>query len=120
MQRDQITSNLNALNISDSEYKGLIENAFQHLENFKQTYTNSAISDKKKLISSIFPEKIEFDGKKCRTTRINDVLRCMLQIDKELDENKKGEISRNRSLSRVVETPGMTAVFPWSPAWEMS
>ena len=33
---------------------------FLHLENFKQTYTNSAIAHKKKLISSIFPEKIEF------------------------------------------------------------
>ena len=31
MQRDQITSNLNALNISDSEYKSLIENTFLHL-----------------------------------------------------------------------------------------
>ena len=60
---------------------------------------------KKKLISSIFPEKIEFDGIKCRTTRINDVLRYILQIDKELDENKKGQISKNMSLSRVVESP---------------
>ena len=30
-------SNLNELNTSDSEYKVLIENAFKHLENFKQT-----------------------------------------------------------------------------------
>ena len=37
-QRDQITTNLNMLNNSDSEYMNLIENAFQHLENFKQTY----------------------------------------------------------------------------------
>ena len=96
---------MNRINTSDSEYKGLIENAFQHLENFKQTYTNSAITHKNKLISSIFPEKIEFDGKKCRTTRINDVLRYILQIGKELDENKKGQISKNMSLSRVVETP---------------
>jgi hypothetical protein len=56
-QRDQITSNLNGLNISDSECRGLIENAFHHLENFKQTYINSAIAHKKKLISSIFPKK---------------------------------------------------------------
>jgi site-specific DNA recombinase len=53
----------------------------------------------------IFTEKIEFKGKKYRTTRINDVLRYILQIDKELDENKKGQISKNMSLSRVVETP---------------
>jgi hypothetical protein len=58
------------------------------------------------LISSIFPEKIEFDGKKCRTTRINDVLRYILQIDKELGENKKGQISKNMSLSRVVDAKG--------------
>ena len=58
-----------------------------------------------RLISSIFPEKIEFDGKKCRTTRINDVLRYILLIDKELDENKKGQISKKLSLSRLVESP---------------
>ena len=42
---------------------GLVENAFHHLENFKQTYLNSPLAHKQKLISSIFPEKIEFDEK---------------------------------------------------------
>ena len=32
------------------------------------------------------------------------MLRYILQIDKELDENKKGQISKNMSLSRVVES----------------
>ena len=77
-QTDQITSSLNGLNTTDSEYKGLIENAFKHLENFRQSYINSSIEDKTKLISSIFPEKIEFDGIKCRTPRINDVLEVYL------------------------------------------
>ena len=40
---------------------GLVENAFHHLENFKQTYLNSPLAHKQKLISSIFPEKIEFE-----------------------------------------------------------
>ena len=86
---------------------GLVENAFHHLENFKQTYLNSPLAHKQKLISSIFPEKIEFDGKKCRTIRINDFLRYILQIDKELPENKKGQISKNMSLSRLVESEGI-------------
>ena len=43
----------------------------------------------------------------CRTTRINDVLRYILHIDKGLDENKKGQISKNMSLSRVVESEGI-------------
>ena len=42
-----------------------------------------------------------------RQNRINDVLRYILQIDKGLSENKKGQISKNMSLSRVVETPGI-------------
>jgi site-specific DNA recombinase len=104
-QTEQITSNLKNLNTTNSEYKGLIENAFNHLENFRQTYANTAIEHKKKLISSIFPEKIEFDGKKCRTTRINDVLRYILQVDRDLPQNKMGQISKNISLSRLVETP---------------
>ncbi len=40
-------------------------NAFHYLENFKQTYLDSPQAHKQKLISSIFPEKIEFEGKKC-------------------------------------------------------
>ena len=35
------------------------------------------------------------------------MLRYILQIDKELDENKKGQISKNMSLSRVVESEGI-------------
>ena len=38
--------------------------------------------------------------------RINDFLRYILQIDKELPENKKGQISKNMSLSRLVEKKG--------------
>ena len=34
-----------------------------HLENLKQTYLDSPLAHKQKLISSIFPEKIEFYGK---------------------------------------------------------
>ena len=109
--RDEITANINALNTSDSEYMGLVENAFHHLENFKQTYINSPLAHKQKLISSIFPEKIEFDGKKCRTIRINDFLRYILQIDKELPENKKGQISKNMSLSRLVEAKGVKSNY---------
>jgi len=42
---------------------------------------------------------------------INDVLRYILQIDKELDENKKGQISKNMSLSRVVEQKGVKSNY---------
>jgi hypothetical protein len=52
-----------------------------------------------------------FRTKVIRATRINDVLRYILQIDKELDENKKGQISKNMSLSRGVEPTGVKSNY---------
>ena len=93
------------LKISNRTFKKQFDVAFDALDNFKQTYTESRIEDKSILISSIFPESLQFDGKKCRTPRINDVLRYILQIDKDLLKNKTGQISSNLSLSRLVESP---------------
>jgi hypothetical protein len=39
------------------------------------------------------------------------VLRHILQIDKELGENKKGEILKNMSLSRVVDKSSEVKLF---------
>ena len=96
---------LDGLKVSNTDEKQLIDSAFHQLKDFQKTYKNSEIHHKKELISSIFPEYLEFDGEKCRTSRINDVLRFILQIDKDLPENKTGQISNKLSLSRLVETP---------------
>ena len=42
---------------------------------------------------------------------INDVLRYILQIDKQLPKNKKGQISKKLSLSRVVEPRGVKSNY---------
>jgi len=99
------------LKISNRTFKKQFDVAFYALDNFKQTYTESRIEDKSILISSIFPESLQFDGKKCRTPRINDVLRYILQIDKDLPKNKTGQISSNLSLSRLVEPRGVKSNY---------
>ena len=70
----------------------------------KNHYIQSDTKDKQKLISSIFPEKISFDGDKCRTTRINDVLRCILQINNDIGNKKSGQFSEKLELSTLVES----------------
>ena len=106
-QKEGIVSELEGLKMSNTTFKKQFDVAFDALDNFKQTYTESRIEDKSILISSIFPESLQFDGKKCRTPRINDVLRYILQIDKDLPKNKTGQISSNLSLSRLVVPPGI-------------
>ena len=65
------------------------------------------MAQKQEIISSIFTEKLQFDGKKCRTPRINDALRYILQKDKNLEEKNKGQFSKKLKLSHRVEPEGL-------------
>lgn len=104
-QKFSLTDEINSIKKMDSDYLIWLKNGVDALSNLKSHYAKSAIRDKQQLISSIFPEKFEFDGKKCRTTRVNDVLRLILQIDKDLQNEKSGQLSKKIELSTLVESP---------------
>ena len=68
-------------------------------------YKKSSVVEKQRLISSIFPEKIEFSNNSCRTPRVNDLLQYMLLKENWLSEIKKGQINHKVELSRQVIPP---------------
>jgi site-specific DNA recombinase len=103
-QKQSLVEEIERLKKVDSDYIKWLKNGVDALSNLKSHYLNSTIRDKQQLISSIFPEKFEFDGKKCRTTRINDVLRYMLLIDCDLKNKKSGQLSKKIELSTLVES----------------
>ncbi len=88
----------------DGDFLNWLKNGVDAFSNLKAHYVNSPIREKQQLLSSIFPEKFEFDGKKCRTTRINDVLRYILLIDRDLQNKKSGQLSKKIELSTLVES----------------
>lgn len=104
-QKFSLTDEINSIKKMDSDYLNWLKDGVHALSNLKTHYIKSGIRDKQQLISSIFPEKFEFDGKKCRTTRINDILRFILQIDKDLQNEKSGQLSKKIELSTLVESP---------------
>ena len=104
-QKFSLTDEINNIKKMDSDYLNWLKNGVDSLSNIKVHYATGPIREKQELISSIFPEKFEFDGKKCRTTRINDVLRCMLLIDNDLQNKKSGQLSKKIELSTLVESP---------------
>ena len=69
------------------------------------------LTDKKQILSSIFPEDLIFDGKKCRTPRINEVLRLILLIDSNKQKTDSGQISEYLDLSAQVELAGQKSNF---------
>ena len=86
----------------------LLKLLWDHKEKkLKKCYKNSSVKRKQKLLSSIFPENLFFEGDKCRTTRINDVLRFILQIDNKLNDKKRGQFTTKLKLSSRVESEGI-------------
>ncbi|MBL4587166.1 MAG: hypothetical protein JKX84_08950, partial [Flavobacteriales bacterium] len=51
-------------------------------------YSKADSNTKIKLLGSIFPEMLEFDGNKCRTTKVNEALALCLSIDKAFSKKK--------------------------------
>ena len=103
--RQDLLRTLESQNSVSNEYQKWLKSGIHMLYDIKNHYLNSQIAEKQKLISSIFPENFYFDGEKCRTTRINDVLRCILQIDNDLGDKKSGQFSKKLELSTLVESP---------------
>lgn len=112
-----------SLSTTDFEFKKWLKVGISNLSNISKLYVNASVQDKQQLISSIFPENIEFYKNKCRTSRINDVLRCILQIDKKLSHKKRGHFSKYLKISSLVGLLGLEprttgpkpAVLPITP-----
>jgi site-specific DNA recombinase len=87
-----------------------VEKAINFISNLGKTYAESDLTVKSKLLSSIFPEKLVFDGKKCRTTRINELLWQTLLIDKGFKKIKSGQTFPKLDLSAWVVSTGIEPV----------
>lgn len=83
----------------------LIDKAVSTLSHLDVIYTEATVTGKREIISSIFPEKLCFDGIQYRTFHINEAARLIYQINNELGaiKNRKGDEILHLS-GRVVPT----------------
>ena len=65
--------------------------------------------EKRQIIGSVYPEKLIFDGDQLRTTRINEAVRLIYSLDKELAEKETGQSGENPTLSCDVGMTGLPA-----------
>jgi len=54
--------------------------ALKYIENTPKMYSEDEIKTRRDIIGSIFPEKLEFDGKTYRTARMNAITNYIFQI----------------------------------------
>ena len=62
----------------------LLNKAISNISQLDILYQIGSIIQKRKIISSMFPEKLTFDGSRYRTNRINEAISLMYVIDSKL------------------------------------
>ena len=95
----------------DKEMKDKLRNCLSVLNKLGKLYDDADLINKQRIVSSTFPEKLIFDGKKSRTPRLNEVLRLALAADKGFRRQKTGQLSKNLELSGQVEIRGSLNYF---------
>lgn len=116
LKREALRQELKSLQTGNSQYRIWLNKGVHLLKNLKEHYNKSSVKQKQKLLSSIFPENLFFEEGGCRTARINDVLRFILQIDNQLGDKKRGQFSTKLKLSSLVEHKGVEPLTSWLPA----
>ena len=104
IERQNELLNLNDYQKDLREYISFGLKLIQNLETF---FENSDIRIKKKLLSSIFEDKIEFDGEKYRTPKFTEGFQFIFHKIKKLQdlEKEKGDTFSDISLNVPLTTP---------------
>ena len=76
------------------------------MENIENLYTNAAIEDKRRLIGSIFQNKIHFENKRVRTANVNPILNEISSVYRDYGGIKKWDKSKKIELSHRVTAKG--------------
>ena len=89
----------------------VIDQAMHNLSHLNVLYENGDIQQKRLIIGSMYPENLTFDGIQHRTTRLNEAMRWIYNVDKAFSENKNGKQADFLHVSRLVAGTGIEPVF---------
>jgi site-specific DNA recombinase len=94
---------------------GLLSAGIDNLLKLDYIYEDGGIERKRVVISSMYPEKLTFDGDRLRTNRINEAARIIYTLDKGLDKNERGQSGNIPTLSSQVGTTRFELATPCTP-----
>lgn len=106
-ERQQLAERLDALKRPrDTKIEPKLTYAYSLIDSMVYYIREAPIEVRCHLIGSIFPEKIEFDGEKYRTSKMNEVAELIFQSNNELGKQKQDlESTKSRSVPRVGLEP---------------
>ncbi len=122
-ERKQLEESISSHQSEDKEAKAKLLKCLNAISNLAKLYLVADLDKKQRIAGSIFPEKLFFDGNKCRTQRINEVIRRILMNPSVFSKKKAGQLSDYLVLSGCVETMGVeptTSCMPCKRSSQLS
>ena len=98
----RLEAKLSASITDTTNIEPLWDKAISSISQLDVLYEKGTVTQKRKIIGSMFPEKLTFDGFQYRTTRINEALNLMLLINSKIQGKKNGTNLLNSDLSHQV------------------
>jgi site-specific DNA recombinase len=87
--------------------EGLLDLVVAKYSNIQVHYKSASIQEKRKLIGSMYPKNLCFDGREHRTPHLSEPLALIFQINRQLKVIKKGEKLSFDNLSPLVARRGI-------------
>ena len=114
---EKLEAKVDSGNYDKVDFKDLLNKGINNLLKLDYVYETGDIEKKREIISSMYPEKMTFDGFSVRTNRINEVAQLIYSMDVGFSENKNRTSGNNSSLSCEVGTTRFELATPRPPAW---
>ena len=104
---NRLEAKLTASVTDKTNVEPLWERAISNLSQLDILYTEGTVTQKRKIISSMFPKNLTFDGFQYRTNRINEAITFISLISKKSTGKKNGTSLDNSDLSQEVNWLGL-------------
>lgn len=98
----KLESQMNDLIVLKPDIKPMFDDAIGLLENIDHAYKHGTLEFKREFLGSMFPGKLQFDGLKVRTQKVNEVGRLIYSMGAAFSEVKMGQIKQIADLSHEV------------------
>uniref|UniRef100_UPI0040486804 recombinase family protein n=1 Tax=Algoriphagus sp. TaxID=1872435 RepID=UPI0040486804 len=107
-----IESKVKELEQQESNLERHLKVGLSIMRNVSYYYEMCDIPIKQKIVGSIFPEKLIFDGKNYRTVRMNSFIELISSKSKGLDGYKRKQVTKLSDLSNMAPPPGLEPGTP--------
>jgi site-specific DNA recombinase len=105
-EMDMIENRIIMLSKAIKSIDALLKKGLGNLTNLVQNYELGNVYQKRKIIGSIFPEKMVFDGENYRTAKLNEVISLLLNLGADFRQKKTGKNDSKIKFSSSVARPG--------------